>query len=248
MTEFTYKKKGKSKSMPNKIVIFGVPKVGKSSLASQFPNVLFIDVEGGLDYLENEVMATDKIESFDDILRELKRLHDSDKKQFDWIAIDSLDWCEDLAQERLVKAYNAESIVDKKVADFAYYNGVISAASDTKKIFKWLDAIYKKHGTKALFICHSKVETVNLPGKEPYSRHQLDTSKYVASHADEWADLMVFLDFSFHVTKNGKKEVLSEPKPVIKAGSDPSFIGGGRMKLSKEIPVSYEALEKEIAK
>jgi hypothetical protein len=243
--DFTPVKRGKSKEMPSKIIIYGVPKIGKSRLASQWPAPFFIDIEGGLGYLDNEVDATPRLRSFDDVMAWFKHLYESETLAAKTIVIDSLDWLEKLAQERLIKREGATSITDPSCKAFAYHKGVEEAASDAIKALKWLDAIHEKHGTVAVLIAHSEVKTVDLPNQEPYSRHQLKLSKALAGKSNEWADLILFADYSFHVSKEGKT---SEPKPVLFAGGSASFVGGGRMMLSKELPLNYNAIEKEITK
>lgn len=236
---------GESKTMPAKIVIYGVPKIGKSRFAAQADDVFFINIEGGLDYLGTKVRSTPKLTTYDEVMAWLKHIYESDTFTAGTIAIDSLDWLEGLAQNRLVKQENAKSIVDPAIKAFAYYKGVEMAASDAALIFKWLDVIYTKKGIKAILIAHSHIKNIDLPTQEPYSRHELKLSKWLGSKANEWADLVLFADYSFHVTKEGKT---TEPKPVLYAGGSAAFLGGGRMALKKELPLDYKLLMKEIVK
>lgn len=242
---FEIQTKGKSKAMPSKIVIYGTPKTGKSTLASEFPDVMFIDCEGGLEYLPNEVKATPKLESFEDVAKWLKHIYDLDEPVAEYLALDSLDWLETLAQNRLVKQNNARNITDPKVPEFAYYRGVISAAGDAIKCIDLLDKIYEKHGTRAILIAHTHVKEVDVPEKDPYQRYELKMSKYLGAKAYEWADIVLFIDYSFHVTSDGKT---SDPRPTLFTGGSAGFLGGGRMKLPKELPVSYQALHQAITK
>lgn len=241
--DFNLQTKGASKEMPSKIVIYGVPKIGKSRLASEWPDPLFIDIEGGLEYLGREVQATPKLRQYDDVVAWLKHIYESDDINPQTIVIDSIDWLEQLAQLRLIKRENATSITDPSIKSFAYNKGVSMAAENAIKALKWLDVIHDKKGTTAVLIAHSEVKSVDLPNQDPYSRHQLKLSKLFGSKVTEWADLVLFADYSFHVSKEGKT---SEPKPALFAGGSASFVGGGRMALSKELPLNYDALKKEI--
>jgi hypothetical protein len=241
--DFTETKAGQSKEMPSKIVLYGVPKIGKTRFAAQADDVFFIDIEGGLDYLDKSVRATPKLKTYDEVIAWLKHIYEDEKFTCGTIAIDSLDWLETLAQERLIKANNAKSITDSVVKEFAYFKGVMNAADDVIKVFKWLDAIHTKKGIKSILIAHSQIKNVDLPTQDPYSRHEMKLSKYLAAKANEWGDLVLFADYTFHVTKDKKT---SEPKPVLCAGGSASFIGGGRMLLAKELPLDYKQLEKHI--
>lgn len=234
---------GESKEMPAKKVIYGVPKIGKTRFAAEADDVFFINIEGGLDYVGKKVRSTPKLNSFDDVLAWLKHIHDDDKFTCGTIAVDSIDWAEALAQAKLVKQYGGKSITDSAVKEFAYFKGVMEAANEATKVLLFLDAIYKKKGIKSLLIGHSEIKQIDLPNKEPYSRHQLKLSKYFAAKVSEWADLILFADYSFHVTKDGKP---TEPTPALLAGGSASFVGGGRMMLPKELPLSYKQLEQLI--
>jgi hypothetical protein len=245
MTEFTETAAGESKELPAKMVIYGVPKIGKSRFAAQADDVFFINIEGGLDYLPNRVRATPKLNTYDEVLGWLKYIYESPDFKCGTIAVDSLDWLETLAQQRLCKQYNAKSITDPAVKDFAYFRGVVVASEDAAKLMTWLDAIYKKKGIKAIVIAHSQIKEVDLPTKDPFQRNELKLSKQLAARVAEWADLLLFADYSFHVTSEGKT---SEQKAVLYAGGSPSFVGGGRMQLKNEIPIDYKLLTKEITK
>lgn len=247
MNNFTIQKKGMSKDVPSKIVLYGVPKIGKSRFASQFEDVFFIDVEGGLNYLDKEVDATPTLQNFDDAIAWLQHILNCKDEEFPYkyIAIDSLDWVEALAQEKLIKKHGASSITDNNVKAFAYYKGVMEAASDAIKVIDYLDAIYKKKGIKAILIAHSEIKNMDLPNKDPYSKYILKTSKYLGQKANEWADLILFADYDFYVDKEGKA---SEPKPVLLAGGSPSFDGGGRMQLPNKIPLNYQSFINELTK
>lgn len=241
--EFTEMKAGQSREVPAKLAIYGLPKIGKTTFATQAEDAFVINVEGGLDYLDSEVRTTPRLKTFDEVTGWLKHIYEDDSFIAGTLVLDSLDWIESLAQEKLVKQYNATSITDARIPAFAYYKGVIEAAELTKSVLKWLDAIYRKKGIKAILIAHSQVKEVDLPNKDPFSKYQLKLTKYTAAKLLEWADLILFADYDFYVSEDGKT---SKQKRVLRTGDDASFEGGGRMSLPKTIPLNYNELKKEI--
>lgn len=239
-------KAGASKQMPAKIVIYGEPKTGKTTFAAQADDVFFINVEGGLDYLPNQVRSTPHITSWKELQGWLNHIFSDDSFTCGTIVIDSLDWVERIIQDERVKQEGAESITDSNVKAFAFYKGVSECAEQAMKVFKWLDAIYKKKKIPAIIIAHSQVKNIDLPSQEPYSRHQMKMSKALSAKTEEWADLILMAGYSFHVDKDGK--AISEPKRVLFAGGSAAWVGGGRMPLPKEMPLNYDNLKKEIEK
>lgn len=239
-TEATF---GQSKEMPAKIILYGVPKIGKSSLAAQWPEPFFINIEGGLDYLPVKVRATPRLTAYEDVMAWLRHIYDDEKFTCGTLVIDSMDWLESLAQAKLVKDNGAKGITDPNIKAFAYHRGVADAAELCINAIKWLNAIHEKKGIKSVIIAHSQVKEVNLPGQEAYQRNEMKLSKNLGAKMYEWADLVLFATHSFHVSSEGKT---SEPRPVLLAGGNAAFLGGGRMLLSKELPLNYQAIEKEI--
>jgi hypothetical protein len=86
-----------------KVMIYGLSGSGKSTLASKMKNPIFLDLEGGLNYLD--VIRTPQITSLDEFYNVLVELYRAKKKlnipddnggkkavTIDTIVIDSVDW------------------------------------------------------------------------------------------------------------------------------------------------------------
>jgi AAA domain len=243
--EFTEIKTGQSKEMPKKMVLYGVPKIGKSRFAAQADDVFFINIEAGLDYVGKEVRSTPKLVTIEEVIGWLKHIYESETFTAGLIALDSIDWLEALARAKIEKQHGGVSITDQTHKAFSYGAGMAMVADEALIALRWIDAIIKKKNIPFLLIAHSQVRTVDLPTQDPYSRHELKLGKALCAKINEWADLILFADYAFHVNKEGKT---SEPKPTLFAGGSAAFVGGGRMKLNKELPLDYNQLKKEICK
>lgn len=84
-----------SKATPTapKLLLYGIAGSGKSTLASKLKKPIFIDLEGGLNYMD--VDRTPTITKFDEVyvvLAELYNAAKSGKREYDTIVIDSADW------------------------------------------------------------------------------------------------------------------------------------------------------------
>lgn len=76
-----------------KLMIYGLSGVGKSTLASKLKNPIFIDMEGGLNYMD--VARTPTLTSYTSVLKvlgELFNVAEAGKREYDTIVIDSVDW------------------------------------------------------------------------------------------------------------------------------------------------------------
>lgn len=84
--------KGQTLTAP-KFMIYGLSGVGKSSLAAKLKNPLFLDFEGGLNYLGVDRSA--QYVNLDDFYADLIELYhkaEAGKREYDTLVIDSVDW------------------------------------------------------------------------------------------------------------------------------------------------------------
>lgn len=237
---------GESREMPAKIVLYGVPKIGKSRFCAQIEDVFFIDIEGGLSYLDKKVRSTPKLKTFDEVIKWLEYILTDDKFKAGTICIDSADWLETLAIAK-IEAQHGVKITDKKYDGYAYGNVYLLVMNECLRVVTALNLIYEKKGIKAVFIAHSQLREVTTPLTDPYNRYELKFfAKGFGHKIVEWADLVLFADRQFHVAEEGMKT--SEPKAMILSGNSASYIGGGRMKISNDLPLDYHELKKHITK
>lgn len=84
--------KGQTLTAP-KLMLYGLSGVGKSSLAAKLRKPLFLDFEGGLNYLgvDRTPQYLDLDEFYKDLI-ELYRKAEAGKREYDTIVIDSVDW------------------------------------------------------------------------------------------------------------------------------------------------------------
>jgi hypothetical protein len=77
---------------PKNLIIFGLPKCGKTTVLAQLPRALHIDLEDGTDYIEAyTIKAKTHVELFN-IAKELK----SNPNQFDFVILDTVTALEDV--------------------------------------------------------------------------------------------------------------------------------------------------------
>ena len=76
-----------------KLMIYGLSGCGKSTLAATLKNPIFIDLEGGLNYIDcaRTPQVTD-LDTFYKYLVELYHSAEGGKREYDTIVIDSVDW------------------------------------------------------------------------------------------------------------------------------------------------------------
>lgn len=93
---------------PKNLIIFGLPKVGKTTALSQLQNNLIIDLENGTDYVSGYVV---KAENYVDLFNIAKALK-TEEHPYKFVTLDTVTALEDIALELACKRYK-ESPVGK---------------------------------------------------------------------------------------------------------------------------------------
>ena len=92
----------KKSNDPKNLILFGLPKVGKTTSLSKLPNALLIDMENGTDYIDDAFVI--KANNFVDLYKIAKALKD-EENEFKFVILDTVTALEDIALELAAKRY-----------------------------------------------------------------------------------------------------------------------------------------------
>lgn len=73
-----------------KFMVYSLPGMGKTTLASEMKNSIIIDLEGGANYIKTA--RTEQITKLEDFYAVLVELWKAPEREFDYIVIDTVDW------------------------------------------------------------------------------------------------------------------------------------------------------------
>jgi len=93
---------------PKNLILFGLPKVGKTTALVQLPNALLIDLENGSDYQSGHIL---KANNYQDLFKIAKALK-TEKHNFKFVVLDTVSALEDISLELALRRYT-ESPVGK---------------------------------------------------------------------------------------------------------------------------------------
>lgn len=82
-----------------KFMVYSLPGMGKTTLASKLKNSLILDIEGGANYLNTP--RTEQLTTLDSFYECLVELWKAPKREYDYIVIDTADWLVRLAVEKV---------------------------------------------------------------------------------------------------------------------------------------------------
>lgn len=188
--------KGKIESA-KKVVIDGPEGIGKSTLASMFPDPVFIDTEGSTKELDVARYPTPS--SWNDIITDVEDC--AAEAPCKTLVIDTADWAEQLC----IKAVCQKNGVGG-VEDFGYGKGYVYVSEEFSKLLRACDKCIEA-GINVVFTAHAQMRKFEQPDEMgAYDRWELKLSKKCAPLLKEWADMVLFCNYKTTVITDSKTQ------------------------------------------
>lgn len=238
--EFKASKSKRSKVI--KLIVYGVQGVGKSTFMANAPEVVFLDYENSTPDLDVQVNLLDPLpKDWETTLAALEFLA-TGKHSFKSVAIDSLDWLENLCTDYVCRKARVKSIVDPKV--FGYGKGHVQLFEEWRNLIIALDKVAAS-GMNVLCSAHSKVRTYNDPLGASFDRYtmkltqnnQCDLSGYI----QEWAQCVLFAHYDTVVAKidDDRNVGLKGNTRVVHTERADAFDAKNRYGLPAKMPLDW---------
>ena len=203
---------------PIRAVIYGKDGTGKTDLASQAPDVIFICAEQGT--AQYDVNRFPEPKTMQEVRDMISWLNTGDHKH-KTLAIDSIDWLEPLIHKEV------ELEQGKEISKIGFNKGYESALSKTRDFINSLPK-----NMNVLAISHSRIKTFNDPGMgSGYDRYQLSQRDDTANVWRQWASEVLFLDYEVYKTDSEDRFAVGEGKRVMYTEERPSHQAKNRHNL-----------------
>ncbi len=209
-----------------KVVIYGPPKIGKTTFAVSAPQSVGILTEDGIDAIEATAFPLCK--TYDDVLSAINVLRHEDHP-YQSVFVDSLDWLEPLILHKICTEQRV-----KNIEDIGYGKGYIMADDVWRAFFAELDNLRNERNMTIICIAHEQINKVRNPTlPEDYDAYSLKLNKRAVAIISEWADILGFcahevltrqIDSGFQQkeTKSiatGQRKIHMNPHPAYVAGN-----------------------------
>jgi len=177
--------------LPPRICIYGTHGIGKSTIASQFPNPIFISTEDGIDGID--VTSFPRATHIKDVVENIKTLLKEDH-DFKTVVLDSVDW---LVEPLIVE--DVEATHDEK--ELAYGKGQMLVAESFREILQGMDALRRKRNMNVILLAHASIVKFESPMTESYDRYQPKLPNRCNALLQEWVDVLGFAAFKVIIKK-----------------------------------------------
>ena len=226
----------KNLSQPPRIVLYGVPGIGKTTLASTAPSPIFIPVEDGL--CDLDVEAFPQPATISDVGACISALLE-EEHQYKTVVLDCADAMEPLVHEKVCQDGGKDSI-----GDFGYGKGYDKAAEIWRGVLKGFDALRAK-GMITIILAHSHVVRFESPDSDGYDRWNLRLHKKVASLVSDWADAVLFANQEVNLvstSNSDRKRGTSTGKRILHTTERPAWSAKNRYGMPDTIDLSWDSI------
>lgn len=222
-----------------RVIIYGTEGIGKSTLAAQFPEPLFIDTEGSTSNMD--VARMDKPTSWTMLLNQIAFVK-ANPTVCKTLIIDTIDWAEALAVEFVCSLYGKTG-----VEEFGYGNGYTYVREEFGRFLHQLQELVDL-GIHVVLTAHAQIRKFEQPDEfGAYDRYELKLGKKTASQTaplvKEWGDIVLFCNYKTIVMKNKtNKNKAQGGQRVMYTTHTPSWDAKNRFGLPEELPMEYQSI------
>jgi AAA domain-containing protein len=173
-------------ALPPRVLIYGPEKMGKTTLANEWPDAVFLQTEDG----ENtaEIKSFGLISEYADVISIIDSLYNEPHKH-QTLVVDTID--------RLGPILTAECCRENDWKDIetpGYGKGYTALDLYWRNVLEGFDALRRDREMSVILISHSEITTFNDPRTASYSRYEPSLHKRVQALVCANVDVILFLN------------------------------------------------------
>lgn len=225
------------------MIIYGVPGIGKTSMAAHSPGCVFLHdkTEDGITTLKNagripKVPQLPPANSWPDMLEMLDALATGEHSHRT-LVVDAMGGFERLCHEEVCRRDFKGDWGERGFA--SYQKGPEVALTDWRQFLASLDRLRDEKKMGVILLAHSKVVTFKNPEGSDFDTYAPDCDKRTWSMTHKWADLVVFCNYVVTVDKDGKGQTANDR--VMYTEYHPAYAAKNRHGLPPEIDMGDSA-------
>ena len=223
---------------PPRVLIYGPEKGGKTTLANEFPNSVFLQTEEGTGTLKLDSFG--KLQSFAEVMDAITALYQEDHK-FKNVVVDSVTALQPLIWAETGERGDEKGAKKKRIEDFGYGKGHSYALIVWQEFMEGIMALRRDKGMGVILIAHSKIERFDDPETVAYSRYEIDLQNLTRDFLKRETDAIILLkpDVTIQVEEQGfnKKRARGDGGRNVwmNTSSRPAYAAGNRYDLPEKI-------------
>lgn len=220
--------------LPIKLGIYGAEGIGKTSLANELPDPLFIDTENGSTRINCRRIKTSSWENLTAIVKSIIDNPTICKT----LVIDTLDKAESFCIDYLCQKFRKANI-----EDWGYGRGYTILQDEVNRLFELLNKVIAV-GIHVVVIAHGKPRKFELPEEAgAFDRWELKLTRQVGPLFKEWCDILLFCNYkTYVVTTDNNTKKAQGGKRVMYTTHHACWDAKNRFNLPDELELSFKPI------
>lgn len=196
------KLKSTKRNDPPVVLLYGVDGIGKTSLAAEFPNPIYLATDGERPPSDVDMVTPGTVETFNDLLDIFGELltEEHDRKT---VIVDSLDGLEPLVWRATCARLGIQSIEEA-----GFGKGYVEADYEWGEYLSAVTALAQA-GLYVVQLAHPEIVRFDSPTTDPYNRYTIKLHKRANALVRERADVVAFMNYRISIKE---KEVARQHK------------------------------------
>ena len=182
---------------PMRLNIQGTDGIGKSTFASKADDVIFLQAEDGLGFLE--AARFPKADTWQDLIDQTKSIA-NEEHSYKTLCLDTTDAASLLAEQHVCEKNKLDSIETP-----GYGKGYTAVRELWVHLLNGFQVCHKTSNMNIILLSHVAVKPFNDAIHEPYDRWEMRCHKSVNSLIKDWVDFNLFANFEVNIQKDGSK-------------------------------------------
>ena len=207
---------------PKSLLLYGAPKVGKTTALSQLDNCLILDTEGGANMIEGYVESVKNREELIKVLKEAQDGHD-----YNYVAVDTIDKIATWAEKAVCEEENVSA-----VQDLAFGKGFGLVREKVLNTVQFLKEIFPH----VIIVGHRKWARAIVDSKAIVEPESLDLTGKLKNMLMADCDAIGYV---YRNEENSKLMITFKSNDALEAGSRSPHLRG------KEIELKWNLIYKE---
>jgi hypothetical protein len=233
---------------PPRMVLYGEPKIGKTSFAASAPNTVVLPTEEGAENIDVMRLPLEGVSnSWDEVLLALRTLRGG-KHEFKWLAIDTVNGAERLLQNEVCR----EKFGNDWTSYASFGRGDKVVGQRFGALLELLDDVRHERNMGIILICHQGLQKAGNALGEDFQKFAPSLHKHVWSLVCGWADQIGYAARNLRVQTNkgeqrAKAEAIGTERWITFEGG-PALDAGCRVgyEMPSRILLDWHTYEKEL--